>query len=58
MVRYNLACYYALAGETARAIETLRDALHLHPDLLGWSKEDTDLASLRDDPNYKALYPA
>ena len=58
VVRYNLACYYALAGATARAIEALRDALHLHPGLIGWSKEDTDLASLRDDPEYKALYPA
>jgi len=58
VVRYNLACYFSLAGETARAIEALRDALRLHPGLLEWSKEDTDLASLRDDPDYMALYPA
>jgi tetratricopeptide (TPR) repeat protein len=58
VVRYNLACYYALAGETARAIEALRDALRLHPGLLEWSKEDADLASLRDESDYMALYSA
>jgi tetratricopeptide (TPR) repeat protein len=58
VVRYNLACYFSLAGETARAIEALRDALRLHPGLLEWSKEDTDLASLRDESDYMALYPA
>jgi len=56
VVRYNLACYFALAGEKMRAIGILRDALRLHPGLTEWSKEDTDLASLRDQADYKALY--
>ena len=56
--RYNLACFYALSGQTDKAIAELREALQLRPDLLEWSKQDTDLASLRDDPAYQALYPA
>ena len=56
VVRYNLACHYALAEETATAIEQLREALRLNPELTEWSKEDSDLASLREEPGYKALY--
>ncbi len=53
---YNLACYYALAGDTARALELLAEALRLHPSLTEWSKQDPDFAALRDDPAYQALY--
>ena len=56
--RYNLACFYALSGHTDKAIRELRAALQLRPDLLEWSKQDTDLASLRDDPAYLLLYQA
>jgi hypothetical protein len=56
LVRYNLACHYALAGETGTAIEKLGEALELNPGLTEWSKEDADLASLREEPGYKALY--
>jgi hypothetical protein len=55
-VQYNLACHYALAGEIETAIEKLREALNLNPELTEWSKEDADLASLREEPGYKALY--
>lgn len=54
--RYNLACFYALSGQGDKAIAELRAALQLRPDLLEWSKQDTDLVSLRDDPAYQALY--
>ena len=56
--RYNLACFYVLSGQVDKAIAELRAALQLRPDLLEWSKQDSDLASLRDDPAYQALYPA
>jgi tetratricopeptide (TPR) repeat protein len=55
-VRYNLACHYALVGETERAIEELREALELNPGLVEWSKQDSDLASIREEPGYLALY--
>ena len=54
--RYNLACFYALSGQTDWAIAELQAALQLRPDLLEWSKQDTDLASLRDAAAYQALY--
>ncbi len=56
--RYNLACFYALCGQIDKAIAELRAALQLRPDLLEWSKQDSDLASLHDDPAYQTLYPA
>jgi tetratricopeptide (TPR) repeat protein len=56
IVRYNLACHYALAGETETAIEKLREALELNPELIEWSKEDSDLSSIREEPGYVALY--
>jgi len=54
--RYNLACHYALSGQHERAISELREALQLNPDLTEWSKEDPDFASIREDPDYQALY--
>ncbi len=56
LVRYNLACHYALAGEAETAIEKLQQALELNPELTEWSKEDSDLASIREEPGYVALY--
>lgn len=44
---YNLACFYATTNETEKALEVLRQALLLDPDLAKWSKQDPDLASLR-----------
>jgi hypothetical protein len=53
---YNLACFCALDGEKHRAIELLREALPLREDLIEWSKQDSDLDSLRELPEYQALY--
>ena len=53
---YNLACFYALSGQADRALALLPEALRLQPDLVAWSKEDTDLISLHDLPAYHALY--
>jgi tetratricopeptide (TPR) repeat protein len=56
--RYNLACFYALNGRTDAAIAALGEALRLRPDLLEWSKQDTDLVSLYDSAAYQAFYAA
>lgn len=53
---YNLACFYSLAGDSDRAIELLREALMTRPDLVEWSKQDTDLDSLRELPAFQGLY--
>jgi hypothetical protein len=53
---YNLACYYAHSGQAVRAISGLKEALKLSPDLTDWSKKDPDFDSIREIPEYKALY--
>jgi tetratricopeptide (TPR) repeat protein len=56
LICYNLACHYAVAGASERAIGELCRALELNPGLTEWSKEDPDLVSIRDRPGYLALY--
>ena len=53
---YNKACSYALAGHTTEAIPMVKEALGMAPDLLEWSKQDTDLDGLRGDPQFMAIY--
>ncbi|MBN1149585.1 MAG: ClbS/DfsB family four-helix bundle protein [Anaerolineales bacterium] len=53
---YNQACFHALAGHVGQALRLLKQALALNPALVEWSKEDSDLKSLRGEPAYQALY--
>jgi tetratricopeptide (TPR) repeat protein len=53
---YNLACFYATIGQPDKALPLLPEALRLRPDLAEWSKQDSDLDSLRDRPDFQALY--
>ncbi len=53
---YNLACFYALAGEAEKALGLLADSLRMEPSLVEWSKQDPDLISLHELPTYQALY--
>ncbi len=53
---YNLACFYALTGRPREALSNLKHALPLAPDLIEWSKEDSDLDSLRDLEGYQSLF--
>jgi hypothetical protein len=55
VVRYNLACFYALAGEREMSLATLRAALELQPGLREWSRKDPDLVSLRGDREFERL---
>ena len=57
VVQYNLACHYALMGETDRAIEKLAQAFKLNPKLVQASKQDSDLVSIRAEAGYRALCP-
>ena len=59
---YNLACTYALLGESARSLELL--AIELQENHASeaardrqreWARSDPDLASLRGDPRFEAL---
>ncbi len=53
---YNLACFYATSGQTTKALALLPEALRLQPELIEWSKQDSDLVSLHDLPAYQSLY--
>jgi hypothetical protein len=53
---YNKACSYALAGHKVEAISMVKAAVKLAPNLLEWSKQDSDLDCLRDETSFKAIY--
>lgn len=54
-VRYNLACALAANGPRADVIALLRQAFADSLRLIAWSRQDTDLDPLRDDPDFQAL---
>lgn len=54
-VRYNLACALAASGPRAEVLALLRQAFAASPRLMAWSRQDTDLDPLRDDPDFQAL---
>lgn len=61
-VYYNLACAYALLGDTDQAIAMLQrefDENHPTPGSLArqkeWARSDPDLAALADDPRFLAM---
>jgi tetratricopeptide (TPR) repeat protein len=56
IVKYNLACCYAISNQQGKAIIKLKEALKLNSDLIEWSKEDPDLASIRELPKYQSIY--
>ena len=55
-VHYNAACSLALAGEREAALASLGRALVLRPGLRSWSRRDSDLALLHDDPRYHEMF--
>jgi tetratricopeptide (TPR) repeat protein len=56
-VYYGLAIYYAAAGQTEQAMDALRAALRLNPGLVERAREDPDLTSLREHPEYHSICP-
>jgi tetratricopeptide (TPR) repeat protein len=52
---YNLACLEALEGDRSAALDALRRAVELRPEVVEWAAGDQDFASLRDDPEFRAL---
>jgi tetratricopeptide (TPR) repeat protein len=46
-VYYNTACFESKAGRIDAALEHLRRAVELSPSLVGFAREDEDLAALR-----------
>lgn len=54
-VLYNLGCHYAITGQREEALANVRRGIALYPYLKEWAPQDSDLASLHDDPEFKAL---
>jgi thioredoxin-like negative regulator of GroEL len=53
---YNAACFEAVAGDADAAFAHLRTALERNRDgVARYARDDTDLASLRDDPRWAEL---
>ncbi|MBU8914071.1 MAG: hypothetical protein KOO61_08620, partial [Spirochaetales bacterium] len=55
-ITYNLACHHALIGNAKRTIALLREALIKNPGITDWSKQDSDLDAIRDDPDFESVY--
>ncbi|MGB2897501.1 MAG: DinB family protein [Anaerolineales bacterium] len=53
--QYNLACFYAVHGKPQRALAQLEAAFKRAPNLIEWSKQDDDLNSLRELPEFQAM---
>jgi hypothetical protein len=52
---YNLGCFYAAIGQSGPAIAALRESFVIVPGLREGILEDSELESLRDDPDFQAL---
>ncbi len=55
---YNIACGYALLGESDRAFEWLRRSLEEGFDLSSYLRSDDDLESLHEDPRWAEIKKA
>jgi tetratricopeptide (TPR) repeat protein len=55
IVLYNLACYYALAGDKPQALSWLGRSLRMDKDLRKLIPEEHDFDLLRDDPDFEMI---
>lgn len=55
LLHYNLACYWSLAGNTAKALDELAVALDLEPELRNLIADESDFDQLRGNPDFERL---
>ena len=55
LLHYNLACYWSLADNAAKALDELALALDLDPDLRALIADESDFDGLRGDPEFERL---
>ncbi len=55
LMQYNGACFYARMGESKQAIDYLDKAIKTGWENFEWMKRDTDLDSIRNEPEYLKL---
>ncbi len=54
-ILYNVACIYAILGQTEDALACLRNVTERSGWYRGWAAKDPDFESLRSDPRFQAL---
>ena len=52
LLHYNLACYWSLAGDPAKAVRALVEAMDLEPEIRGLVAAEEDFDPIRDDPAF------
>lgn len=55
VVYYDRACFYALTGQKDRALTALTESLVNRPELKVQARDDSDLVSLQDNPQFQEL---
>ncbi len=55
LMLYNAACFYAQMGDTKSSIQSIRDAIAVGYGNFEWLQRDTDLDSIREEPEFKEL---
>jgi len=55
LIRYNLACSYALTGQKDKALSCLNKAVDLGYADLEHLRQDHDLDAIKSDPRYQSL---
>jgi adenylate cyclase len=55
VVLYNVACFFAMKGDSDRALELLDRAVQNGWGDRAWLETDSDLDALREDERFKAL---
>jgi tetratricopeptide (TPR) repeat protein len=52
---YNLACLYAIQGDTKKGLDYLRKAVSLDASVRQWARNDDDLRRLRASPEFEEV---
>lgn len=55
LAKYNLACYYALAGDEERCFEYLAEAVRHNADYARMAKEEQDFAPVRESDTFEEI---
>jgi len=55
LIHYNLACYWSLAGDSAKALDELTEALSLDPALQSRLADEPDFDRIRNNPEFARL---
>jgi len=52
---YDQACFYAIYGNTDKAIALLKIAIEKNQTTLDWLNKDPDMDFIRDNPKFKEI---